>query len=66
MAIRIERYDAKISDLKPTEKNPRQISKKDFEALKKSLKSFPEMRELREIVCDEEMRILGGHQRIKH
>lgn len=65
MAIRIERYDAKISDLKPTEKNPRQISKKDFEALKKSLKDFPEMRELREIVCDEEMRILGGHQRIK-
>lgn len=65
MAIRIERYDAKISDLKPTEKNPRQISKKDFETLKKSLKDFPEMRELREIVCDEEMRILGGHQRIK-
>lgn len=65
MAIRIERYDAKISDLKPTEKNPRQISKKDFEALKKSLKNFPEMRELREVVVDENLRILGGHQRVK-
>lgn len=58
-------FDAKISDLKPSSKNPRQISKKDFDLLKKSLEDFPEMRSIREIVIDEDFNILGGHQRIK-
>lgn len=63
--IEIKRFEANLDQLKPTQKNPRQISKADFEILKKSLQDFPEMRELREIVVDEEMRILGGHQRVK-
>lgn len=55
----------KLADLIPTENNPRQIKKDDFERLKKSIKSFPEMLDIREIVVDENNRILGGHQRVK-
>ena len=52
----------KLADLIPTENNPRQIKKDDFERLKKSIKSFPKMLDIREIVIDENNRILGGHQ----
>lgn len=55
----------KLADLIPTENNPRQIKKDDFERLKKSIKSFPKMLDIREIVVDENNRILGGHQRVK-
>lgn len=58
-------YDASISDLTETEHNPRQISKSDFEKLQKSLKEFPEMLEIREVVIDENGVILGGHQRVR-
>ena len=58
-------YDARISDLTETEHNPRQISKKDFAILKKSLKELPEMLEIRRVVIDENNVILGGHQRVK-
>lgn len=58
-------YDARISDLTETEHNPRQISKSDFEKLQKSLKEFPEMLEIREVVIDENGVILGGHQRVR-
>jgi DNA modification methylase len=44
--------------------NPRTINRKAYESLKKSLKDFPEMKQLREIVVDENLTILGGHQRI--
>ena len=57
--------EVELKALTETEHNPRQISKKDFETLKKSLKEFPEMQEIREIVVDENMTILGGHQRVK-
>ena len=65
MSIEIKNYEIELSELTPTEKNPRQISKKDFEILKKSLKDFPEMREIREVVVDENLRILGGHMRVR-
>ena len=55
----------KLEDLIPTENNPRQIKKDDFERLKKSVQSFPQMLDIREIVVDENNRILGGHQRVK-
>lgn len=55
----------KLADLIPTENNPRQIKKDDFERLKKSLATFPQMLNIREIVVDENNRILGGHQRVK-
>ena len=65
MTVTTKSYEANIKDLKPTSKNPRQISKEDFEVLKKSLRDFPEMKSIREVVIDENMRILGGHQRVK-
>lgn len=55
----------KLADLIPTENNPRQIKKDDFERLKKSVQSFPQMLDIREIVVDENNRILGGHQRVR-
>lgn len=54
-----------ISDIKETPHNPRQITKKDFEELKKSLEEDPEFLEAREIVVDENMVVLGGNQRLK-
>lgn len=63
--IKVEVIEMDINDLIPSQKNPRTISKKDFNILKKSLKDFPAMLKLREIVVDENNRILGGHQRIK-
>lgn len=65
MPITIKKFEAKLTELTPTSNNPRQISKSDFEKLKKSLRDFPEMREIREVVVDENMVILGGHQRVK-
>lgn len=65
MPVKIKQFDALLSDLIPTSNNPRQISKKDFEILKKSMSEFPEMRQIREVVVDENMTILGGHQRVK-
>lgn len=44
--------------------NPRKIHQKQFEALKKSLQDFPDMRKMRPIVVDENFVVLGGHQRI--
>lgn len=54
-----------LDKLKPTSNNPRKISKEDLEKLKKSVAEFPEMLEAREIIVDENLRILGGHQRVK-
>ena len=61
--LKIEVAHLMLEDLTPNEKNPRQISSKQFRALKKSIQDFPEMLELREIVVDENNQILAGHQR---
>ena len=65
MSIQVKNLEIEISKLTPTENNPRQISEKDFESLKKSLKDFPEMKSIREVVVDENLRILGGHMRVR-
>jgi len=62
--VTFKTYVAKIDDLLPSEENPRKIGRKGFESLKKSLQEFPEMKQLREIVVDEDLKILAGHQRI--
>lgn len=62
--VEVKSFVAKIEDLIANDANPRKISKKAYEDLKKSLRDFPEMKQLREIVVDEKMTILGGHQRI--
>lgn len=62
--VTVTSYIEKIDNLTANDLNPRKIDRKAFDALKKSLKEFPEMKELREIVVDENLTILGGHQRI--
>ena len=63
--VKVDILEVDINELTLTEKNPRTISKKDFATLKKSLKDFPSMLKVREVVIDENYRVLGGHQRIK-
>lgn len=54
-----------IRDLKTNPDNPRIIKDDKFQKLVKSLKEFPRMLELRPIVVDENMVILGGNMRHK-
>lgn len=54
-----------INKLKPNRHNPRIIKDDKFKKLVKSIKEFPEMLELRPIVIDEDMTILGGNMRHK-
>lgn len=61
--IQVETYTEKLANLTPSSLNPRSIKKKAYEDLKKSLKEFPEMKEIREIVTDENLMILAGTQR---
>ena len=55
----------KINELKPNESNPRIIKESKFKKLVQSIKDFPEMLELRPIIVDEDMTILGGNMRYK-
>lgn len=55
----------KVSDIKPNPDNPRVIRDEKFEKLKQSIKDFPKMMELRPIVVDETMTILGGNMRLR-
>ena len=55
----------KISKIKPNEDNPRLIKDDKFKKLVKSIKTFPEMLELRPIVVNNDMVVLGGNMRLK-
>ena len=55
----------KIKELKTNKDNPRIIKDNKFKKLVKSIKDFPEMLELRPIVVDENMVILGGNMRYR-
>lgn len=55
----------KINKIKPNPNNPRLIKDHKFKQLVKSIKEFPEMLQIREIVVDEDMIILGGNMRYK-
>jgi len=54
-----------INKLKPNKDNPRIIKDYKFKKLVKSIKEFPEMMELRPIIVDENMTILGGNMRYR-
>ena len=54
-----------ISKIKNNKENPRIIKDHKFHKLVKSLREFPEMLQLRPIIVDENMRILGGNMRHK-
>jgi hypothetical protein len=55
----------KIDEIKLNKKNPRIIKDFKFKKLVESIKSFPEMLELRAIVVDENNVIIGGNMRYK-
>jgi ParB-like chromosome segregation protein Spo0J len=55
----------KISAIKSNPNNPRLIKDDKFYKLVKSIKEFPQMLELRPIVVNDEMVILGGNMRHK-
>lgn len=55
----------KIGAIKPNPSNPRIIKDDKFHKLVKSIKEFPQMLELRPIVVNEDMVVLGGNMRLK-
>ena len=55
----------KITEIFSNPNNPRSIRKDKFEKLVKSIKEFPEMLQLRPIVVNSDMHILGGNMRFK-
>lgn len=54
-----------IGEIKPNPSNPRLIKDDKFKKLVQSLKDFPEMANVRPIVVNEDMVILGGNMRFK-
>jgi hypothetical protein len=61
--MRIAKLDLK--SIKPNPNNPRIIKNEQYKRLVKSLREFPEMLELREIVVDENMMVLGSNMRLR-
>lgn len=55
----------KLSKIKPNPNNPRIIKDDKFEKLKKSIKDFPKMMELRPMVINSDNIVLGGNMRLK-
>lgn len=55
----------KINKVKKNKDNPRIIKNDKFKKLVKSIKSFPEMLEIRPIVVNDDMIVLGGNMRLK-
>jgi DNA modification methylase len=55
----------KLSDIRPNPNNPRVIKDDKFKKLVKSITDFPQMLELRPIVVNDEMIVLGGNMRLK-
>jgi ParB-like chromosome segregation protein Spo0J len=54
-----------ISKVKANPNNPRIIKDEKFKKLVKSIQEFPQMLEIRPIVVNEEMLVLGGNMRLK-
>ena len=55
----------KISSVKSNPNNPRIIKDDKFKKLVQSIKDFPQMLEIRPIVVNEDMIVLGGNMRLK-
>jgi hypothetical protein len=54
-----------ISEIKPNPNNPRVIKDDKFDKLVKSIQEFPKMLEIRPIVVNDDMIVLGGNMRLK-
>lgn len=55
----------RIEDIRPNPSNPRYITDDKFRKLVESIKSFPQMLELRPLVIDENNVVLGGNMRLR-
>jgi len=55
----------KITDIKGNPNNPRIIKDDKFKKLVESIKAFPEMINVRPIVVNTDMIVLGGNMRLK-
>ena len=55
----------KISEIKTNPNNPRLIKDDKFKKLVQSIKDFPQMLEIRPIVVNADMVVLGGNMRLK-
>jgi len=55
----------KVSEIRPNPNNPRVIKDDKFKKLLKSITDFPQMLELRPIVVNDDMIVLGGNMRLK-
>lgn len=55
----------KIGLVKPNPNNPRIIRDEKFKGLVKSIQDFPQMLQIRPIVVNDEMVVLGGNQRLR-
>ena len=55
----------KLSEVKSNPNNPRLIKDEKFKKLVKSIQEFPKMLEIRPIVVNEDMIVLGGNMRLK-
>ncbi len=63
--MNIETKKVKVSEVKENPGNPRFIRDEKFIALVQSIRDFPEMADIREIVVNKDMVILGGNMRFK-
>lgn len=54
-----------IAKLKPNPGNPRQIKQVALNRLVKSIKDFPEMLEIRPLVVNDDLEVLGGNMRLQ-
>ena len=63
--VKISEVNLNVGQVKGLAKNPRLIRGEKFDKLVKSIIEFPEMLELRPIVVDENMVVLGGNMRLK-
>lgn len=57
--------NVKISEVKINPNNPRLIKDDKFKKLVNSIKEFPQMLEIRPIVVNKDMIVLGGNMRLK-
>ena len=55
----------KLKDIKPNPNNPRIIKDEKFQKLVASIKEFPQMLEIRPVVVNKDMIVLGGNMRLK-
>ena len=62
---KIETRVVKINEIKSNPNNPRIIKDDKFKKLVESIKSFPEMANVRPIIVNTDMIVLGGNMRLK-